>query len=53
MFIYTFKALNLSTKENLSLEIEAITIAEAMEKGKRAFFKKFGITPEESSITRK
>ena len=53
MFTYVFKALNLSTKQELILEIEAISIAEAMAKGKGAFFAKFLICPEESSIRRK
>ena len=53
MFTYIFKALNLSSKQELTLEIEAVSIAEAMAKGKEAFFAKFFIMPEESNIRRK
>ena len=53
MITYVFKALNLSSKQELTLEIESISIAEAMAKGKEDFFEKFFVAPEESSIRRK
>ena len=53
MFTYIFKALNLSTKADLLMEIEAITIAEASAKGRKAFFEKFNIEPEESYTRKK
>lgn len=53
MYTYRFKAVNLSIKADFSIEIEAITLSEACEKGKKAFFEKFHVEPEESRTERK
>lgn len=44
---------HLPTRAEMTIEIEAITIAEAFAKGKKLFFEKFDIEPEESRIQRK